>query len=532
MRSVTSSVRTEGWPAGLHLAALTLEAVRGHHADVRNIDGGNRLIADYFRDVVLNSLSVETVRFLMRTAVLDRMCSSLCDAVLHTTGSGAWLDEVRALGLFVIPVGEDGAWFRYQHLFAEMLRGELRRREPGEDVRILREAALWYEVHDLPEEAIRHAVASRDALLGARLIVAYSGELTARGRIPQIRAWLELLDQHALELYPPVAITAAWVRALSGEAALARRALRIAEGSSFDGAMPDGSASFASATALARAALAPDGIDMMVVDARRAAALEPAGSAWHPVAQLLEGVARLLSGATEEANTAFERAARFGGGDQPPVVSLALGMRALTAAAAGDWNTAAASASQARGLVDGDLWGSVTSIPAFTAGARIALHRGDTQQALNQLREAERLYRSPSLAAFPWAAVVVAVLLGRLLVALGDVDAAKHKLTEARRALALLPTQGVLREQVDTFVSELDAGDNDHGHEDRVGLTGAELRVLQLLPTHYTLGEMGDELGVSRNTVKSQVAAIYRKLGVATRTEAVRRALEAGLLER
>jgi len=174
----------------------------------------------------------------------------------------------------------------------------------------------------------------------------------------------------------------------------------------------------------------------------------------------------------------------------------------------------------------------VTSIPAFTAGARVALHRGDTQQALNQVREEERLYRSPSLAAFPWAAVVTAVLLGRLLVVLGEVDAAKHKLTEARRALALLPTQGVLREQVDTFVSELDTGEDDHGHAHRLGLTGAELRVLQLLPTHYTLGQIGDGLEVSRNTVKSQVAAIYRKLGVATRTEAVRRAHEAGLLQR
>ena len=443
----------------------------------------------------------------------------------------AWLDEVRALGLFLVPVDEDGAWFRYQQLFAEMLRGELRRREPGEHLRILREASLWYEAHDMPEEAIRHAVASGDALLGARLIVTHAAELTGRGRVPADADLARASRPARPRALPAGRGHGRLDPGAQREAAQARRALRIAERSGFDEAMPDGSASFTSATAIARAALAPDGVENMIVDARRAAALEPTGSAWHAVAQLLEGVAHLLTGATGAANAAFDQAAREGGTDQRPVVSLALGMRSLTAAAAGDWSTAAACASEAGGLVDGDLWGSVTSIPAFTAG-RVALHRGDSQHALNQVREAERLYHSPSLAAFPWAAVVAALLLGRLQAALGDLPAARHRLTEARRALALLPTQGVLREQVDTFVNELDAGANDHDQENRGGLTTAELRVLRLLPTHYALGEIGEELGVSRNTVKSQVAAIYRKFGVATRTEAVRRAHEVGLLER
>jgi LuxR family maltose regulon positive regulatory protein len=180
---------------------------------------------------------------------------------------------------------------------------------------------------------------------------------------------------------------------------------------------------------------------------------------------------------------------------------------------------------------DGDLWGSLTSIATFTAGAQVALHRGDTQQALHQVREAERLYRDPSLVAFPWTGVVIAVLLGRLLVALGDVPAAEHKLTEARRALALLPTQGVLHHHLEAFAGQLELRGEGPRRDEPSGLTTAELRVLRLLPTHYTLGEIGTELVVSRNTVKSQVAAIYRKLEVTTRAEAVRRAHEEGLLE-
>ncbi len=520
--------RTEGWPAGVHLATLSLRAARGR-ADVREIVGGHRLIADYFRDVVLAPLSVETVRFLIRTAVLDRMCASLCDAVLRSTGSGAWLEEVNALGLFVVPDDADGSWFRYQRLFGEMLRAELRRREPGEDVRILREAALWYESHDLPEQAIAYAAAS-DSLLAGRLIATHACELTSRGRAPLVRAALDRLDQRALEVYPPLAVAAAWIWALTGDAPQARRALRIAEGSSFDGVMPDGSASFTSATAIARAALAPDGVEGMLADAARGLALEPRGSRWHATAQLLVGVAHLLSGARREADLAFEEAARSARADERLGVSVALGMRSLTAAAAGDWRTADACAARARALVDGDLWGSLTSIATFTAGAQVALHRGDTQHALNEVREAERLYRDPSLSALPWTGVVIGVLLGRLLLALGEIPEAEHKLTEARRALALLPTQGVLNDQVDALAGELDPG-RANGRHDAVGLTTAELRVLQLLPTHYTLGEIGDELVVSRNTVKSQVAAIYRKLDVTSRAEAVRRAHDVGLLE-
>jgi LuxR family maltose regulon positive regulatory protein len=269
----------------------------------------------------------------------------------------------------------------------------------------------------------------------------------------------------------------------------------------------------------------------MLADALQAVALEPPGSPWHTLARLLEGAAQLLAGSVPEANQAFEDAARAGGTLQRPGASFALGMRALTAAADGDWGTSATCVAAAQRLLGDSLLGSMTSIAVYAADAQVALHRGNTRRALYQLREAERLYRIPSPAAFPWLAVQMAVVLGRLEVALGgDVVAAEDKLADARRTLALLPTQGVLHDQVEAFAAQLESGSGEGGTDEEAGLTTAELRVLRLLPTHHTLGEIGEELVVSRNTVKSQVAAIYRKLDVANRAEAVRRAQELGLL--
>ena len=252
--------RTEGWAAGLQRAVLALTA-RGTRADVREIDGSNRSIADYFSHEVLSLLSVDAVRFLMRTAVLDRFCGSLCDAALRSAGSAPWIGEVAALGLFLVPLDARGEWFRYHRLFAEMLRSELRRREPGEDRRILQQAALWYERQGLPEEAVRHALAAADGVLAARLIAAHTQELNSLGRMRELRSLLERLDQHFLERYPPLAVMAAWIWALTGDALQARWALRVAGQGTFDGPMPDGSASLESGILIIRAALAPDGVD-------------------------------------------------------------------------------------------------------------------------------------------------------------------------------------------------------------------------------------------------------------------------------
>jgi len=138
------------------------------------------------------------------------------------------------------------------------------------------------------------------------------------------------------------------------------------------------------------------------------------------------------------------------------------------------------------------------------------------------------LFRS---AGFPWYAAQVSIVLGRVAVELGEPLDARARLEDARQHLGHLLTQGILRDQVDELADLLARTGSGVGAPGPTALTAAEVRVLQLLPTHLSLGEIAERLHVSRNTIKSQVAATYRKLQVTTRAEAVRRGHELGLLE-
>ena len=522
---------TEGWPAGVYLAGLSIAAQPEPTEAAGEITGSSRYIVDYFLEEVLTRQSTQTVRFLLRTSVLDRICGSLCDAVLDTTGSAAWLNEIQALNLFIIPEDDQGEWYRYHRLFAEMLQSELRRREPGEEARVRRRAAAWYEEHGPPDQAVRYAMAADDQRTAARLITAYAQRLNGEGRIRLVREWLDALDEQLLPADPPLAAIAAWIWALTGDAPRALSALHIAESAGYDGPMPDGSASLESAVLRDRASLAPNGLVAMRADAARAVALEPPGSPWHTMASLLHGNACLLLGDRDDAVQELERAAQLGREDARPGSSFALGQLALLAVDEGDWPTAASCAYDARALIDSaGLETSVTSLPAYAACALVALHRGNVQAARIDAAVALRLYRRPSPVALPWLAAQMAIRLGRLLLEFDDPAGAQRKATDAGRYLPLLGAGTVLTEQHHQLVAELDRV-RSRVVADGTTLTAAELRILPLLPTHLSLAEIARQLVISRNTVKTQVAAIYRKLDATSRTEAVQRATDLGLID-
>jgi LuxR family maltose regulon positive regulatory protein len=165
----------------------------------------------------------------------------------------------------------------------------------------------------------------------------------------------------------------------------------------------------------------------------------------------------------------------------------------------------------------------------YAASALVALHRGNVQAARIDGAVALRLYRRPSPIAFPWLAAQMAIRLGRLLLAFDDAAGAQRKATEAGRYLPLFGTATVLAEQHRQLVAELDRA-RTRAVSDGTALTAAELRILPLLPTHLSLAEIARQLVLSRNTVKTQVAAIYRKLDATSRTQAVQRATDLGLL--
>jgi LuxR family transcriptional regulator, maltose regulon positive regulatory protein len=149
--------RTEGWPVGLYLAALAHKAGDSRRHPWAEFTGDDRFMADYLWSELLGQLSPERVAFLTRTAVLEQMSGPLCDAVLETTGSSevlAWLEEAN---LLLVPLDRRRRWYRYHHLFQELLRAELDRREPALVPALHARAASWCEANGLPETAIDHA---------------------------------------------------------------------------------------------------------------------------------------------------------------------------------------------------------------------------------------------------------------------------------------------------------------------------------------------------------------------------------------
>ncbi|HYJ75097.1 MAG TPA: LuxR C-terminal-related transcriptional regulator [Kineosporiaceae bacterium] len=525
--------RTEGWPAGVYLAALAARRGPGgapSTVHARIISGDDVYIADYFRDEVLAGEPSDNVRFLLRTAVLDRMSGPLCDAVLQTTGSGARLLEAARRGLFVVPLDRDGGWYRYHRLFQEMLLQELRLREPGEELRLHRGAAAWFEAEGLPDEAITHALAGEDRARAARLIDLRARQAFAAGRRTTVLDWLRRLDDAALAAYPPLAVTAGWIWAFTGHPVWAQNALRLARAADPAGPLPDGSSSLESATALLAAFLAPLGVERMADDARRAVDLEPAGTPQRTVALALLGAAHALGGRPELALPELAEVAELGRVHAKRTAAFAHAELAVLALSgdegrADDDITASLALLQETGL-EGDF----EAMLAYAAAAWSAARAGDVPTVRRYVASVQRIGADAFAEAVPWYAAHVSIVLGRAALEAGDPLAARARIEEARQYLGHLLTEGVLRRQVDELAHLLAGTGTPVGLPSPMALTAAEIRVLQLLPTHLSLGEIADDLHVSRNTIKSQVAATYRKLQATTRAEAVRRGHELGLL--
>jgi LuxR family maltose regulon positive regulatory protein len=520
--------RTEGWVAGIYLAALAGRQESGRAGGAAAIGGDDVFISDYFRDELLAAEPPESVRFLLRTSVLERMCGPLCDALLDRTGSAVRLADAERRGLFVVPLDRDGEWYRYHRLFREMLLSELRRREPGEEFRLHRRAAAWYEREGRPEPAVVHALAGRDELTAARLINGLARDLPSGTRLARVRGWLGRLDDATLVACPPVAITAAWIWALSGDPARAQSSLLRAEKATVAGPLPDGSSSLDSAVATFTALSCPLGVDRMVEDARSAVRLELPGSPWRSTALAALGVAHVLTG--QPAERELTAAAEPDPDGQRLAAALAHAELALLALERGE-RGAEAPAQASYDLVErGELRESVLAMLTYAVCAWVAARRSDVGAARRLAGAAQRLGADPSPAAFPWLGAQVAVVLGRVSLELGDPVAARMRVDEARQHLSRLLTDGILQARVQDLADRMSRHDGRVLAATAMSLTAAEVRVLQLLPTHLSLGEIAEELHVSRNTVKTQVAATYRKLGAGTRTAAVERGRELGLL--
>ena len=262
---------TEGWPAGLYLAALSLLAGAPSPASPAGFTGGDRFTSEYFRSELLSRLPPAEAEFLKYTSVLERMCGGLCDAVVETTRSARTLESLERRNCFVVPLDRRAEWYRYHHLFGELLRNELERSEPDITPELNRRAMAWCIANDLPEAAVvyGHAAGETDTVAG--LIDALALAVHYDGRRETLEEWLGWFSDDDFKRYPALAVEAAWVRALTGRPADAERWLGLAEGATSTIPLSDGSATIEPWVATLRAGMMPDGLEQALADADLAA---------------------------------------------------------------------------------------------------------------------------------------------------------------------------------------------------------------------------------------------------------------------
>ena len=518
--------RTEGWPVGLYLAALYLR--EGGSLPRSAFGGDDRFVSDYVESEFLGRISRQQRVFLSRTAVLERMSGPLCDAVLNLPGSAAVLADLARSNLLLVPLDRRGQWYRYHHLFRDMLLAEAERLESGLIPVLRLRAAAWYLRNDLPEEALEYSMAAGDVDTVARLVEELWLPTYRRARITTLQRWFQWLhDRGGFEDHPRAAAYAALLALTTGRAADVERMAHAVDRWRSQHVAQAGNHLVEGLAAALRALLCRHGVEQMHADADEATRQFGAAGIVRPMTGLLQGIAHILSGDLDSADAVLDEAVRTGQEiGTPDTIAHVLCERSLVAMARNKWNQAEALAGQARSLLDQS---GLQEATVCAAQARVALHRGDVPAARRELASAQRL-RSLLTYAQPHMAVQARIELIRAHITLADISGARTLMREVDEVLRLRPGLGILVGEAEVLRARL-AQERGSAVLGASALTAAELRLLPLISTHLTVAEIATELYLSPHTIKSQLTSIYRKLEASTRSQAVTRARELGLLE-
>lgn len=521
--------RAEGWPAGIYLAALAVRDLSDAEDAAARFGGDHRLVAEYLRDELIEGLSEDVLEFLTRTSVLEYLDGAACDAVLGRSGSWAVLEELARSNLFVVPLDANGEQYRYHHLFADLLRTELRHREPGLERVLHSRACSLFAARDQPNLAIHHARLAGEVTRAVELVWRSAPAYLGTGRSATIERWLAPFSTAELGANPALAVVAAWCCVSARETGPIDDWIAMARRGDPDQLLPGGTP-VASAVALLEAVTGEHGLGQMADAAARAHELDRDDSFYRPTAIYLEGSALLLLGRVDEARTQLESAANSAF-VVPGSASSALAQLALLAAGEDAWEEADRLMRRAMTIVDEHHLGQqVPQALAFAAAAYVRAHFGDVAGARQAALHSRRLIALLNHFGM-WMAIEARVVLSRVELMLGGVEAARVLAREARDLVGRFPDPGILPERIDNLFSAIDSSAQAVSELSAAPLTTAELRVLAYLPTHLSFQAMAEGLYVSRNTVKTQAISIYRKLGVSSRGDAVDRARELGLLE-
>jgi LuxR family transcriptional regulator, maltose regulon positive regulatory protein len=521
------NAQCEGWPTGLYLAALAMRG--GREPGRAPFSGADRDVSDFFRLEVVDGLPPAERDLLLRASVLDRVCGELADHALEAVGMAEALAGLAASNLFVHRVEGEVGWFRFHHLFQEMLRAELERREPAAVERVLTRAADWYEERGEIETAVECALGAGDRERVAALFPLAGPGLVRSGRMSTAERWFEALDDpQLLARNPAVAVVGVIHYSLTGREETTQRWAEAAVAGDGRGKMFDGS-KVSTWLAFVHALAFSATVDEMREAAETCRDGLPPDSPLLPAAQHMVGLAYLAGGDTSAADEEFARGyelARTSDGHVGAVLTLAL--RSLLASARGDRHAAVELAHSSRELLgDAYLHDHAFAAIAHIASARVALDGGARVAATDEIALAHLLL--PKLASIHALSSFARLELAHLHLALGSAARARELLDEIEELGLRGADVGAIREAAATLRHDIDRG-RSAADQWQSTLTPAELRLLPLLSTHLSFREIAVELGISRNTVKTQAIAVYRKLDVSSRSDAVDRATELGLL--
>jgi LuxR family maltose regulon positive regulatory protein len=524
--------RTEGWPAGLYLAALYLREGGALASAAVSFGGDDRLVSEYMEAEFLARISRRQRVFLTRTAVLERMCGPLCEAVLDQLGAAAVLADLAGSNLLLVPLDRRGDWYRYHHLFRDMLLAELHRLEPGLIPVLRRRAVGWCLDNGMPEAALEYSMAAGDVGGAARLVGQLVVPAYRQGRVTTISRWFGWLeDRGGIDRHPMAAVLASLFSALMGRPADAERWADAVDRWQYGDPARPGDPWAEAWAALLRAFLCRRGAERMRADADEAVRRFAAGSFVTPAPALMQGIARILCGDPDGGELSLQDAVSVGEqAGAPDDLAVALCERSLVAIARSQWDRAEALAERAGTVMRGAGIEESIATPLICAlHARAAMHRADVPVARRELVSAQHL-RPLLTYALPYLAVQARIELARVHLALADQAGARTLMREVEDLLKRRPGLGTLAGEAQALWAQLskERGSSVPGAS---ALTAAELRLLPLMSTHLSFPEIAQELFLAPSTIKSEALSIYRKLGASSRSQAVARSRELGLLE-
>ena len=504
--------RTEGWPAGLYLAALWLRDLDHPDEGVRAFAGSARHVADYLTTEVLTALPAEIRDFLVQTSVLGRFTPELCDAVLGREDSAVVLSELARSNMFLVVLDARAQWYRYHHLFGELLQLELGRDAASE---LRRRAAEWCRSQGLVEDAIEYAAAAGDAETVAELLGETHLRFIRGGRGGQFLGWLRWLTPELLIEHPLLPAAGAAAAGLLGRPEVEiQRLLAVSERSRKE--RPQAWSPYVEAVVeLTRAEVIERGdVGAAIEHARRAIAAARAGAdALSVGATATLSQALFFAGDLDASRRVALRAMeRPDVPDVPDGYVAILGLLALVDAEQGRNDSAERSAREAIGFgrqrFQADSWS--TSL-AHLGLALACLATGRLDRAERAALRGERLRRSPQPTVGHAHALLV---LAQVRVARLRLASAASDLKRASAMLEEFPDPGRLPAIAATIEQDLTTAKASVGNGRAAAIpSDAELAVLRCLATGLSRREIGERLYISLNTVKTHTRELYRKLG-------------------